>query len=123
MPAVSGKTCLAVSVVVLLLGSCSADERVAPVPQAVAAPVQGELRPLSEVLQFARSIVDGKVIGVELESDVDIRDDERTTEWVYEIEVLTDTNQVVELEIDATTGKLLEIDGAPWPPGIERPPE
>lgn len=123
MPAASGKTCFLVSVAALMLGSCSADERVANVPEAVAAPVQGQLRPLSEVLQFARSIVEGKVIGVELESDVDISEDGSSTQWVYEIEVLTEQNHVVELEIDAISGKLLEIDGAPWPPGIERPPE
>jgi hypothetical protein len=34
--------------------------------------------------------------------------------------VLSDDNRVVELEFDAVTGKLLEIDGAPWPADIPR---
>ncbi len=123
MSAAPGKTRFALSAAVLLLGGCSADERAPPAPRAVAAPAQGELRPLSEILQFARGIVDGKVIDVELESEVDFRDGRRHLEWVYEIEILTEANHVVELEIDAVTGQLLEIDGAPWPAGIERPRE
>lgn len=120
MRAAPGKTLLAVSATVLLLAGCTADERAPQAPRTLSAPVRGELLPLSDILQFVRSIVEGKVIDVELESDVDFHDGERHHNWVYEIEVLTGQNHVVELEIDAITGKLLEIDGAPWPPGIER---
>jgi uncharacterized membrane protein YkoI len=70
------------------------------------------------VLAIARDITAGKVIDVELESDVGLDDGSRAARWVYEIEVLTADNRVVELEIDALTGELLEIDGAPWPAGI-----
>jgi len=113
-----------VGVVLLLsgIGACTA-EGPGNQPQQVA--IQsgpGELRPLSEVLTLARRVAAGKVIDVELESDVDLDDDEgqRAPRWVYEIEILTEDNRVVELEIDAVTGRLLEIDGAPWPADIPR---
>jgi hypothetical protein len=83
----------------------------------------GKVLPLSQVLAIARSIAAGKVIDVELESDVGLDDGSREPRWVYEIEVLTADNRVVELEIDATTGELLEIDGAPWPAGIPQAPQ
>jgi uncharacterized membrane protein YkoI len=80
----------------------------------------GELLPLSEILATTRRIAPGRVIEVELESDVDFHDGRRETHWVYEVEVLTDDNRIVELEFDALTGRLLEIDGAPWPADIPR---
>lgn len=82
----------------------------------------GELLPLSEILATTRRIAPGRVIEVELESDVDFHDGMRETQWVYEIEVLTEDNRIVELEFDARTGRLLEIDGAPWPAGFPREP-
>jgi uncharacterized membrane protein YkoI len=80
----------------------------------------GEVRKLSEILAIARRIVPGKVIDVELESDVSLDDEDREPRWVYEIEILTEDNRVVELEFDAKTGKLLEIEGAPWPADIPK---
>lgn len=81
--------------------------------------------PLSEILTAARRVVDGKVIDVELEVDTD--DDSATTgrvdRWVYEVDVLTPDDRVVELEFDAQTGVLLEVEGAPWPAGVPRPPK
>lgn len=77
--------------------------------------------PLTEILATVRRIAPGKVIDVELEYDVDFDDAHPDARWVYEIEVLTERNQVVELEFDAESGQLLEIEGAPWPAGIPRP--
>lgn len=82
----------------------------------------GELLPLSEILATTRRIAPGRVIEVELESDVDFDHGMRETRWVYEVEVLTDDNRIVELEFDALTGRLLEIDGAAWPTDIPREP-
>lgn len=82
----------------------------------------GKVLPLSEILALTRGIAPGKVIEVELESDVGFDDGGRETRWVYEIEVLTADNRIVELEIDALDGRLLEIDGAPWPADIPREP-
>jgi uncharacterized membrane protein YkoI len=80
----------------------------------------GEVRKLSEILAVARRIVPGKVIDVELESDVNLDDEDKAPRWVYEIEILTEDNRVVELEFDAKTGRLLEIEGAPWPADIPK---
>jgi uncharacterized membrane protein YkoI len=77
--------------------------------------------PLTEILAKVRRIAPGKVIDVELEYDVDFDDEHPDARWVYEVEVLTDHNQVIELEFDAETGKLLEIEGAPWPSDIPKP--
>jgi uncharacterized membrane protein YkoI len=77
--------------------------------------------PLTDILAKVRRIAPGKVIDVELEYDVDFDDEHPDARWVYEVEVLTEHNQVVELEFDAETGQLLEIEGAPWPSDIPKP--
>lgn len=83
--------------------------------------IPANVRSLSEILALARRIAPGKIIDVELESDVDLDDDgQGEVRWVYEVEVLTDDHRVIELEFDAVTGQLVEIDGAPWPADIPR---
>jgi uncharacterized membrane protein YkoI len=107
--------------------SCSA---ATPVPQAPPSQDAGEkaiervppkVVPLTEVLAVVRRIAPGKVIDVELEYDVDFDDEHPDARWVYEVEVLTTDNRVVELEFDAETGQLLEIEGAPWPRDLPKP--
>lgn len=110
---------LCLSLAFLVLPGCTASEE--PPAQTRAAAIElgpGKLKPLSEVMAQARRIVPGKVIDVELESDIGLDDDNREPRWVYEIEVLTEDYRVVELEFDAVTGQLLEIEGAPWPADI-----
>lgn len=102
----------------ILLAGCEREEPLPPLPDAAIEQGPGKVRPLSEMLALARRIAPGKVIDVELESDVGLDDGGREPRWVYEIEVLTEDNRVIELEIDAVTGQLLEIDGAPWPADI-----
>lgn len=102
----------------ILIAGCAREQPPRPTPEAAIEQGPGRVRPLSEVLALARRIAPGKVIDVELESDVGIDDGGRGPRWVYEIEVLTEDNRVIELEVDATTGQLLEIDGAPWPADI-----
>jgi hypothetical protein len=77
--------------------------------------------PLSTILASARRIVTGKMIEVELELDLDVDSPTGAGRWIYEIEFLTPDGRIVELEYDARTGQLLEIDGAPWPAGVPRP--
>ena len=79
-----------------------------------------KVKPLSEILALARKLIPGKVIDVELELDVDLDDEQPEAHWVYEVEILTPANRVVELEFDAMTGQLVEIEGAPWPPGVPK---
>lgn len=104
----------------VFLSGCSADEHTAQATEQAIERGPGRVRPLSEVMAMARQITDGRVIDVELESEVGLDDGNREQRWVYEIEVLTEDNRVIELEFDAVTGKLLEIDGAPWPADIPR---
>ena len=63
-----------------------------------AAVERGEMVPLSQVLADARRRYPGKVIEVELEGDE------------YEIEILGDDGVIRELEYDARTGRLLEVE-------------
>lgn len=62
----------------------------------------GEIRPLSEVLAAARAKVPGEVIGIELEREDGV--------WVYEIKILTPSGRRREVEIDARTLAIIEID-------------
>ena len=67
--------------------------------RARAASARGEFVPLEQILADAERRVRGRVLDVELEAD-----DE------YEVEMLRTDGTVVELEYDARTGKLLEIE-------------
>ncbi|SUZ34010.1 hypothetical protein ROE7235_03791 [Roseibaca ekhonensis] len=62
----------------------------------------GEILPLSEILQAAEAARPGRVIELELE-----RDDGR---WIYELELVARDGQLYEMEIDAATGTVLEIE-------------
>lgn len=63
----------------------------------------GRIKPLGEILaQLSRDWV-GDVI------DVDIDDEDGMT--LYEIELLGPEGQVVEFEVDARTGEILEMEG------------
>jgi uncharacterized membrane protein YkoI len=112
----------ALALMLALLPGCTGNE---PDIQAAGTALErepGKVLPLTEILALTRRIAPGKVIEVELESDVGLDDGGRETRWVYEIEVLTADNRIIELEIDALSGKLLEIDGAPWPADIPQEP-
>lgn len=63
---------------------------------------RGEIRPLDQVLAAARNALPGDVVKIELE-----RDDGR---WIYEIKVLTAAGERREVEIDAQSLSVLEID-------------
>lgn len=63
----------------------------------------GRIQPLEQILDSLGRNWLGEVIEVEVE-----REDGR---WVYEIELLGPQGQVVEFEIDAASGEILEIEG------------
>jgi uncharacterized membrane protein YkoI len=63
---------------------------------------RGEIRPLDQVLDAARKALPGDVVKVELDED-----DGR---WIYEIKVLTSGGERREVEIDAKSLEVLEID-------------
>lgn len=62
----------------------------------------GEILPLSQILASAEAAHAGRVIELELE-----RDDGR---WVYELELVTPEGQLYEMEIDAATATVLELE-------------
>lgn len=62
----------------------------------------GEILPLSEILSAATAARPGRVIELELD-----RDD---GQWVYEVELVTPQGRLYEMEIDAATGAILEIE-------------
>lgn len=70
--------------------------------QALEALEKGLVRPLSEILAAVRRYVDGHLIEVEFD-----RDDGR---YIYELEFLQPSGQIIELKVDAQTMEILEID-------------
>jgi len=62
----------------------------------------GEILPLAEILAVAEATRPGRVIEVELE-----RDDGR---WIYELELVSPEGRLYEMEIDAATGTVLEVE-------------
>lgn len=62
----------------------------------------GEILPLSDILAAAEALRPGRVIELELE-----RDDGR---WIYELELVTPVGQIYEIEIDAATATVLELE-------------
>lgn len=63
---------------------------------------QGLVRPLEEIIAEARKHVQGDLIEVELE-----REDER---YIYELEFIQPSGQIVELQLDAKSMAIIEDD-------------
>lgn len=63
---------------------------------------RGLVRPLEEVIAEARKHVEGELIEIELE-----RENER---YIYELEFIQPTGQIIELQIDAKTMAIIEDD-------------
>ena len=62
----------------------------------------GEILPLAEILAVVEATRPGRVIEIELD-----RDDGR---WVYELELLSPEGFLYEMEIDAASGTILEVE-------------
>ena len=62
----------------------------------------GEIRPLSEILAAVEAALAGRVIEVELEQD--------DGEWIYELELVSPEGRIYEVEINAATGTVLDIE-------------
>lgn len=63
---------------------------------------QGELRPLQDILADALTRYPGRALEIELELE--------DGDYIYEIELVTKGGQLMELEYDARTGLILDID-------------
>ncbi|MFC3074427.1 PepSY domain-containing protein [Shinella pollutisoli] len=64
---------------------------------------QGLVRPLEEVIAEARKHVEGDLIEIELERE--------NGRYIYELEFIQPTGQIIELQIDAKTMAIVEDDG------------
>lgn len=87
------------------LAASGAPASAQPVPdqtRARAAVEAGEILPLQTIIGRQRTRLQGRILEVELE-----REDGR---WVYEIELLLADGRKRELEIDATSARVLEIE-------------
>ena len=64
---------------------------------------------LEKVLEQAREQFPGRILKVELEED-----DDASTGFVYELKILKRDGSVIEVEYDARTLKVLEVEGDDW---------
>ena len=60
---------------------------------------RGEVRPLAEILEALEARLDGEIVGVEFDSE-----DGR---HVYEFEIVTRRGRLIEVYVDAATGRIL----------------
>lgn len=70
--------------------------------QARAAVRRGEILPLEQILKIANAEYPGELVEIELEFDDGL--------WLYEVELVTDDGRLVEIELDARTGEIIDID-------------
>ena len=64
---------------------------------------RGEILPLNKILKRLGTRIAGKIVRIKLE-----REDGA---WVYEIKYVSAKGRVIELEVDAKTGKILKTEG------------
>lgn len=63
---------------------------------------QGKILPLEQIITAAIAVKSGQILETELE--------EEDGRFVYELEILDEAGQVWELELDAATAELIELD-------------
>ncbi len=67
-----------------------------------AAVARGEILGLTQILQIVSARHPGQVVEVEFEEDDGIH--------IYEIELLTNDGRLIEVAVDAATGRILEVE-------------
>jgi len=63
---------------------------------------RGDILPLEQVIKSAMAVKSGQILETEL--------DEEDGRYIYELEILDDHGQVWELELDASTAELIELE-------------
>ena len=63
---------------------------------------RGEILPLERILVLVRERVGGDVVKVELERENGI--------WIYELKVIDARNRLLEIEVNAGSGDIIEIE-------------
>lgn len=98
--------CMKYAILTLILFSASmsaAQEAAEPDYELALDAVQdGEILPLADLLADLKKTHPGEVVEVELEYDFGTR--------VYEIELITPEGVLIEVDLDAATGKILEVE-------------
>ena len=89
------------TVAVLLSANVQADGKLDQ-ERACEAVLKGEIVPLSDALNVVNKAFGGEVIEVELEDE--------HGRFVYEIKVLQNTGKVLEVELDAKSLEILEVE-------------
>jgi len=89
------------ALLIVLAGGASADD--IDHERALELLREGRIRPLSEVVEAVRREVPGELLKVELELE--------DGAYVYELKILRPEGRVQEIEADAATGKILDIEG------------
>jgi uncharacterized membrane protein YkoI len=64
---------------------------------------RGEIRPLEEILPALRARFPGEMADIELEREHGL--------WVYEFKVIDPTGRLLEIEVDARSGEVVEVEG------------
>ena len=62
----------------------------------------GEARPIAELLEGVKTQVPGEVVGVEFERE--------HGKWVYEFKIIDSVGRLLEVYVDAQTGKILSME-------------
>jgi len=95
------------------LGPAAAPHAQAPLPQleaedgldaafARAAVLRGEILPLDRILDILRAEFDGQIVEIQLELEEGV--------LTYEFDILSPEGRLFEVEIEAATGRILEIE-------------
>lgn len=63
---------------------------------------RGEIKPLGELLGKLHSQFPGDVIDVEIERE--------NSKWIYEFKLVSDSGRLLEIYMDAATGKILDVE-------------
>lgn len=84
---------------VLFAGAAIADDDHERAREALA---RGEILPLTEILERVQAQYPGQVLETEF--------DREWLRYYYELTVLTDNGYVLEIEVDAATGEIIEVE-------------
>ncbi len=71
---------------------------------------RGEVRPIADILALVAAQVPGEVVAVEFEHRG--RNEDRHGEpcWFYELKILTGDGHLLEVRVDAATGRILDVE-------------
>ena len=97
---VLGTLFAAVTIVSSVAASRASDDH----ERALKAVRAGEVLPLTEILKRVAVDYPGDIVEVELEDE--------HGRLIYEVELVSTSGRMIELEIDAKTGEVLEVEGA-----------